>query len=1146
MNKSKYRRLDIRRYFAAWNENRAASGRRFVGRRTLHLASVSKIGALLALSAAVAAAAPDWENEQVLQINREPARATFVPFATVEQARLGKAEASPWVLSLSSETAWKFHWVPRPDERPADFWREEFDDASWKSFPVPANWEVNGYGTPIYASSGYVFKIDPPRVTSEPPADYTTFKERNAVGSYRRTFDLPAAWQGRQVFLHFGGVQSAFYVWVNGVRVGYSQGSMSPSEFNITAQLRPGKNLVAVEVYRFSDGSYLEDQDMWRFGGIQRDVTLYSTAAARISDFAVRTDLDAANRDATLRIQPELAALTGQSIEGWTVQADLFDASGRPVLAQPLRHEATPILNRDFSPAVLNDRTPQRGARKFGWLETVVADPAKWTAETPALYRLVLTLRDKADAVVEAVGCDVGFRSIKIERGQLLINGAPIKLRGVNRHELDPDRGHAVTYERMLQDVRLMKRANINAVRTCHYPNDPRWLELCDRYGLYVIDEADLETHGVRGWLASQPAWAGAFLDRAVRLAERDKNHPSIILWSLGNEAGYGPNFAAMSAWLKDFDPTRPIHYEGAQGKPDPATVDVISRFYPRTMDRYLNPGLPADATVERPENARWERLIELATADDGDRPVLTSEYAHAMGNALGNMKEYWDEIYWHPRLLGGFIWEWADQGLRKTAADGTRFIAYGGDFGDKPNLGAFAIKGVVNADRETTPKFDEVQKIYQPVHVVGTNLQPGETKIRLTNRMDHTDLATLEIRWAVHCDGEVIQSGTLPVIAAAPRVSPEVVVPVRPIAAPVAGADYWLEVECLPRQVPAWADSRDVVAREQVKLAVSVPAVPVRAIATAAPLALQEEGDRVRISGTSFHAVFSRSAGTLVSLDFGLGELLAPAEGGDPAGPVLQAWRAPTDNDRGFGKWLAREWTQAGLDQLTRKVESFRVSQRSPDQVSIEVEAVSTAVTGSLRHRAVWTVHGDGVLELASDFIPTGELPPLPRIGVVLRASGVLRNFRWYGRGPGENYVDRKGSTFMGLWSGPVSGQYVPYVKPQETGNKEDVSWLTLTNDSGQGLLVVSTEAPLAVSALNFRAGDLTTAKHAYELKARPETVLSLDVRQCGLGNGSCGPGVLEKYAVPAKPYHQIIRLQACPMGNDQEVARKARELMR
>ncbi|MFT3870707.1 MAG: glycoside hydrolase family 2 TIM barrel-domain containing protein [Nibricoccus sp.] len=1092
--------------------------------------------------AATSAAALDWENEQVLQINREPARASFVPFATVEQAREGRVEQSPWFLSLSSETAWKFNWVPNPELRPVDFYKPKFNDKKWKTLPVPANWEVNGYGTHVYASSGYIFKIDPPRVTSEPPADYTTSKERNAVGSYRRAFELPPAWAGRRVFIHFDGVQSAFYVWINGQRVGYSQGSRSPAEFDITSHVQPGKNIVAVEVYRFCDGSYLEDQDMWRFGGIQRDVWLYSTAPVRIQDFAVRTELDANYRDATLRIEPKLAAYDNRALKGWTAQAELIDPAGKPVFEKPIRHDAEPILNREAKPEVLNDRTPQRGPRKFGWLESRVANPAKWTAETPSLYRLVLTLRDDKEAVVEAVACDVGFRKIEIRDGRVLINGRPIRLRGVNRHELDPDRGHAITYERMVQDIILMKQANINAVRTCHYPDDPRWYELCDKYGLYVVDEADLETHGLRGKLASDPRWALAFLDRAVRLAERDKNHPSVIFWSLGNESGYGPNFAAMSAWLRDFDPTRPIHYEGAQGNPrDPNTVDVISRFYPRTMDRYLNPGIAEDADAERPENARWERLINLTLTDGEQRPILTSEYAHAMGNALGNLKEYWDEIYWHPRLLGGFIWEWADQGLRKKTADGRAFIAYGGDFGDKPNLGAFALKGIVNADRETTPKYWEVKKVYQPVWVEPREMKPGAVVVRVNNRNHFVNLSEYDVRWSVLCDGAVVQQGQLEPWDVAAGGYKVVNIPVAAIEKTIAGADYWLRLSFVTRAASAWAPAGHEIAWEQMKLEVETPKITSIESEGWPMLTVADQGDLVQITGKIFAAKFSRSTGTLVSLDYGYGELLA-----NSAGPVLQVFRAPTDNDKGFGKWLARDWRGAGLDKVTRTVKSLTVTQPASALVRVESVAYSAAAKGAFVHRAIWTIRGDGSIDVENQFTPEGELPPLPRIGIVMQLAPTLENFRWYGHGPGENYIDRREAAPVGLYSSTVAQQYVAYARPQENGNKEGVRWLTLTDKSGRGLLVVAKGEPISATALHFSVSDLDAAKHAYELKPRPEIFLSLDTKQCGLGNSSCGPGVLEKYAVPVQPYQLHLSFRPCAPASDSDVAAAAHKTHR
>ena len=531
------------------------------------------------------AAPPDWENEAVLHRNRLPARASFVPFASVEQAKAGVSEASPRFFSLNG--SWRFHWSRRNEEHPANFFETSFDDSHWNEIPVPSNWELHGYGTPIYVSAGYPFRIDPPRVTSEPPADYTSHSQRSPIGAYRREFTLPQDWTGQRVFLHFAGVDSAVEVWLNGKSIGYSQGSGTPAEFEITDELLPGSNQLSVKVYRWCDGSYLEDQDMWRLSGIYRDVSLHCAPKVRIRDFAIRTDLDESYQNATLSIDPEIEVADKADLKGWKISAQLFNQDGQHILDGLLEADVARIVNQDFKAAILNERTPQRGLPKFGWLEAEVQNPLKWTAETLNLYRLVLSLHDPQGTVTEAVGCEVGFREIEIRQGRLLVNGQPVRLRGVNRHEHDPATGHAISFENMVRDIKLMKRANINAVRTSHYPNDPRWYRLCDKYGLYVMDEANIETHGVRGLLASNPRWSLAFLDRTMRMAERDKNHPSVICWSLGNESGYGPNFAATSAWLKSFDPTRPVHYEGAQSEPsDPKTVDFISRFYPRVQHK--------------------------------------------------------------------------------------------------------------------------------------------------------------------------------------------------------------------------------------------------------------------------------------------------------------------------------------------------------------------------------------------------------------------------------------------------------------------------------------------------------------------------------------------------------------------------------
>ncbi len=1060
-------------------------------------------------------------------------------------------------ISLNGE--WKFNWVPRPELRPEDFYRTDFDDQSWDTIPVPSNWELEGYGTPIYVSAGFGFKVDPPRVTSEPPERYTAYEERDPVGSYRRTFKLPDGWNRDRVFIVFGGVQSAFYLWVNGEQVGYSQGSMTPAEFDITDYLRPGENLLAVEVYRWCDGSYLEDQDMWRLSGIFRDVDLYTTPAARIRDLQVRTDLDVDYKDALLRLEPELAACDGSDLEGWKLSAQLYDADGKPVLDAPLQQDAKPVLNAGYNSSILVLRTPQRGPRKFGWMETVVENPRKWTAETPYLYRLVLSLVDPDGKVTEAVGSDVGFREIEVKAGRLLVNGKPVRLRGVNRHEHDPRRGKVMTRERMLKDIFLLKQANVNAVRTAHYPDHPLWYKLCDQYGLYLMDEADIEEHGLRGYLASQPDWAAAFLDRAIRMVERDKNHPSVIFWSMGNEAGYGPNFAAISAWIRDFDPTRPIHYEGAQGNPvqyvgvagegpklvqigdekdalDPDTVDVISRFYPRVQEEYLNPGIEPGSEVERAENARWERLLSIAGDPSDDRPVLTSEYAHCMGNALGNLQEYWDEIYSHPRMLGGFIWDWIDQGIYKTAEDGTEYIAYGGDFGDYPNLKAFCLNGILFSDQSINPKFHELKKVYQPVYFEWVGMRQGGVAVKVTNHQHHTGLQDYAMEWELSNRGQIISDGTVEPPSVAPGESGLMVLPVPMPGRANPGDEYRLLVRCVLPNEPPWAPAGHVLAWEQMELPVPMPLMAPLPQPVEGSISVEEDAGVVTVAGEGFKATFSSEQANLQSWTVDGKEMLPDG------GPVLQAYRAYTDNDRGFGNWLADMWQEAGLDQLRREPVEVGVLAEEAGYVVIRTVAVSHAAKGAFRHQADWQVFADGTISLSSQFIPEGDLPPLPRIGIVMTIPSGMEYFSWYGRGPHENYPDRKTSAAIGRWAGTVTDQYVPYPRPQETGNKEDVRWLALRENSGNGLLVVTEGKPYSASALHYTASDLDRADHTFELDPREEVVLSLDAAMSGLGNSSCGPGVLQRYAVLPEPH--VLRVSFRPLRAGDEADSRARRI--
>ena len=1036
----------------------------------------------------------DWEDQSILQINREPARADF--------HHVGE-------ISLNGE--WKFNWTLTPDEQPDGFWQPDFNDSSWKTFPVPADWEMNGYGTPIYSSSGYTFKINPPYVMTTPKESYTAYVERNPTGVYRRTFTIPAEWQDKEVYIHFGSVSSAFYVWVNGQRVGYSQGAMEPAEFRITPFLKsnhqhptPITQHLVLEVLKYSDGSYLEDQDQWRLAGIHRGIYLYATEKIRIRDFGVRTIFDKDYRDAQLIIHPELAVSEGQRGEGYYVTAALYAPDGKEVIAPSLSREGRggsapslsregrggsvscdTLLNLDAKGSILNDRTPQRGYPKWGWLTATVKNPKKWTAETPNLYTLELLLKDSLDQTVQKITTKVGFRSVEIKNGQLLVNGIPTRLRGVNRHEMDPKTGKVMTEEMMLRDIRLMKQANVNAVRTCHYPNCERWYELCDSLGLYVMDEADIEEHGLRGRLASDPSWAAAWIDRMQRLVIRDRNHPSVIFWSLGNEAGWGTNFALTAAWTHEYDPTRPVHYEGAQGSTnlsslssplsskDPSAVDVISRFYPRTQDEYLNPGV-ADNNMERPENARWERLLSIARDTIDNRPVLTSEYAHAMGNALGNFQEYWDEIYSHPRMLGGFIWEWADEGIEavrskrdssakfqvsgfrnnpRAAADSSLFtlhsslIAYGGDFGDYPNLKAFCIKGIVDSYRNTTPKYEEVKQVYAPIW-----FQMNNGRVEVKKHDPHFDLNAINIK-------EELRNGYRYVTASL-------------------------------KETTSWAPKGHVIARTQFK---------------AHPQPLPKGGE-------------SKKHPTPKNIQYPL-----PKQGGQ-GWVSLHAFRAPTDNDKGFGNWIAKDWKQQGLDNLRDSIvnDTTHIYKTANGQIRMTVSIVKE------KDSSLFTLH--------SSLIPEGQLPPLPCLGITLKLPKELQNIEYLGRGPWDNYPDRHAAALVDIYKSTVSEQYFHYPRPQDSGNHDDVQWLKITDDKGHGWLIEAEASPrggmegvFSFSALPYSVHQLYNATHDYELKEEDCVWLNLDCAVMGLGNSSCGPGVLTKYAIPQRPH--TLRLRFTPL---------------
>ena len=1005
----------------------------------------------------------DWENQYVLSINREPARASFIPYAE-----------KPGDMQMSLDGMWKFNWTKTPDEQPADFYKKDFNDASWTTFPVPGDWEVNGYGTPIYSSSGYTFKIDPPFVMKEPKRKYTAFIERNPTGCYRRTFTVPAGWNGKEVYIHFGSVASAFYVYVNGRQVGYSEGSMEPAEFRLTPYLEDGVNTIALKVFKYSDGSYLEDQDMWRLAGIHRSIYLYATPKIRIRDFGVRTLLDDDYRDATLVIHPELSVVEGQRGEGFHVEAQLYDAAGNAMLDSTLKQDAVPMLNLDHKGKIMNERNPQRGYAPYGWLSARVKNPLKWTAETPNLYTLKLALVDDKGNVIERAETKIGFRRLEIKNGRFLVNGVPTRFRGVNRHEMDPIMGKVMTDERMEKEIRLLKQCNINAVRTCHYPNDPRWYELCDKYGIYVMDEADIEEHGLRGQLASDPTWAAAFMDRTQRLVVRDRNHACVVFWSLGNESGWGPNFAATGAWVREYDPTRFIHYEGAQGpdSKDPATVDVISRFYPRVQEEYLNPGVK-DNNMERPENARWERLLSIAQKTNDNRPVLTSEYAHAMGNALGNFKEYWDEIYSNPRMLGGFIWEWADEGIFKKREDGKTMVAYGGDFGDAPNLGAFCIKGIVTSTCEPTPKYYEVKAVYAPV-----KLTLDGNKVNVIMRDEHADLNNYTFSWNLTENGKVTKKGELKDFT-------------LPALKYDEDKDVRLNISVRLKNSQSWADAGHKVCNEQFAV-----------------------NDRL---ATAFKAKKLKTGKQA--------DVEEAKEWFDMVRPHF--FRAPTDNDKGFGNWIAKDWKNNRLDSTEISVvKPIEAVTNADGTVTVTVSTVSKYLNGSIRTDYKYTMDAEGSVDFHATYTPEGSLPPLPCMGNTFVLPAGMQQLSWYGMGMQDTYPDRLEAAWIGRWNSTVGEQYVHYARPQDSGNHEQTAEVTITDNKGRGWTVTAEGGkPFSFSALPYSIKQLSTTAHDCDLSKEDNTYLNIDAAVMGLGNSSCGPGVLTKYSIVQKPYELHIR---------------------
>ncbi|MEU6372738.1 glycoside hydrolase family 2 TIM barrel-domain containing protein [Streptomyces sp. NPDC046909] len=1260
-----------------------------VSRRRLLEGGAAVLGALAlpgpstpAHAADRAAGTPEWNgNIAVFRLGTEPPHTTLMPYADVRQALAADRTRSPYRLNLDGK--WKFAYADRPDDRDPDFHRTDLDDSDWDTIPVPSVWQTQGYDRPIFVNITYPW-WGPNGLgeDAQPPAAPTRF---NPVGQYRRTFTVPENWSGRRTFLHFEGVKSAHYVWINGELAGYHEDSYTPAEYDITPHLKRGTNRIAVEVYRFSDGDWLEDQDMIRLSGIFRSVYLYSTPAVHLRDFKLDTPLSEDYEAAELSVTASVRDYGGSGQGAYSVETQLYDTGGHPVWPRPLQQ--TVALDSGAETTV-------RAAK-------AVPDPRLWSAEHPYLYTAVLRLRDPAGKVIETLSHRVGLREFALKDGLMRINGRPVSLRGTNRHELHPDGGIAVTRAHLVEDITIIKRLNMNTVRTSHYPNNPHWYELADEYGLYLVDETNLETHGIRGEYPGDHAdWTEACVARAQNMVHRDKNHASVVIWSLGNEAGGGSTFVAMHDWIKSYDTTRVVQYEGDDR---PAISDIRSEMY------------DSPARVE-------QRAKD--TADT--RPYVMIEYAHSMGNSTGNFKQYWDIVRRHDVLQGGWIWDFVDQSLnwptptrklltesgparvggeilpasgtfdrekgvsggtvfardpgldltgsltleawitprhtgyhqpilakgdtqyslkqsdrtleffiygdgqwiaanwalpddwtgsehhiagvfdadagtltlyvdgsvratrtttrrpanntvslalatdldnptrefsgtirrarvyaralsaaelgtegRGPDDDGVRFwfdaataevtekrpgvrsfLPYGGDWGDNPNDGNSTSDGLLTADRRHTGKAAEVKQIYQTINVAWAS--QGSRTVTLTNENLFTNIREYEGSWALVADGKAVQRGRfsraqldVPLLT-----SKEITVPFKVPSAPAPGTEYFLQLSFTTRQSTPWAEAGFEVAKQQLAVEAGSAAVTPVPLDRVPALRFEDGDESVTVTGRGFSATVDKRTGVITSYEASGKRLIT-------SGPAPNFWRAPTDNDRGNGQHVRNQtWRDAGTH---RKVTSVEVRGLRDRAVEIKVGGTLPTTTES-SYTTTYTVFGNGEIKVDNTLHPgASSLPYIPEVGTLLLLPSRLEHLRYYGRGPEENYWDRQDATDVGVYSGTVSGQRTPYIRPQESGHKTDVRWVALTDDSGGGLLV-SGEPLMEFNASYFTPEDLSVgARHDYQLTPRKEVVLRVSHRQMGLGgDNSWGAHTHDEYKLFAnRDYTYTYRLR-------------------
>ncbi len=1003
-----------------------------------------------------------WEDPTQFNIGQRKPRANFVPFPSIPSFLNNPKEASPFYYSLNGD--WKFHWVRKPADRPKDFYQVDYDTSHWDTIPVPANWEMEGYGVPIYVNDRYPFPKNPPYI----PHDY------NPVGSYQKKFTIPENWDDRQIFVVFEAIKSAAYFWINGQFLGYNQDSRTPVEFDITKYLQKGENILSVEVYRWSDASYLECQDMWRLSGMERSVYLWSSDSIHIRDFWAQADLEEDYKGGSLKLTIETEVFKEIDKSTWRpnqIDLRLFKKNGQ---IEPMRLVA---CNYD----------------KFHvHLELQVKQPLKWTAETPHLYQLAIALLDTKKEVIEVVGCKIGFRKIEIQDAQLCINGQPILIKGVNRHEHDEHTAHVIDEASMIRDIELMKQCNINAVRNSHYPNAARWYELCDEYGLYVVDEANIETHGMGSELshktfdsvphpAYRPEWKAAHLERVQRMFERTKNHASIITWSLGNEAGNGENFKAAYEWLKERDSSRPVQYEQAG---EEGNTDIVCPMYP-----------PLE-------------YVESYPNTQPKRPFIMCEYAHAMGNSVGNLVDYWTLIHQHNCLQGGFIWDWVDQGIA-AEKDGQKYWKFGGDFGDEntPSDSNFCINGILAPDRTPHPSFWEVKKVYQPITFEFIDKEEGLVSIK--NNFSFLDSSTYQFEWVLWNEVSPIQRGVfelnIPPLEKRIRRFDFSTIPFHN------SFDYFLDISVRLKKPQPFLSKGFEVAKDQFL-------IQPKEIAKPLPLSVWQSNDPIPsiLENSDSKYWIDSETGYLSSFRFQDEELLVSS---------LQPnfWRPPNDND--FGNGMPERC--AIWRDLVQELELIHC-QRERNEILVTLKSTTHSIILLIRYQILL----GGALRIFYSFVTENEsLPEFPRLGLHCQLPNEFDTISYFGRGPHENYIDRQFASHVGKYKSTVQDQFYPYISPQETGYKTDVRWLSLTNPQGKGLQIIG-EPTFSGSALFYSPTQLTRTAwgslHTIDLIPEETISLCIDHFQMGIGGvNSWGAFPLEKYRFYPKNYTFSFLLQ-------------------